>query len=65
MNARLYEPIKKCSNERKKYQFSKIRETKSADWKLGLCENIFHTSKNIFLASREEEWKKSRLKENI
>ena len=44
---------------------SKERETKTADWRLGLCENIFHTSKNIFLASREEEWKKSRLKENV
>jgi hypothetical protein len=44
---------------------SKKRDTKTADWRLGLCENIFHTSKNIFLASREEEWKKSRLKENI
>jgi hypothetical protein len=44
---------------------SKEREIKTADWRLGLCENIFHKSKNIFLASGEEEWKKSRLKENI
>ena len=44
---------------------SKERETKTADWRLGLCGNIFHTSKYIFLVSREEEWKKSRLKENL
>jgi hypothetical protein len=59
---KLFEGKEKESNFK---NFSKERETNTADWRLGLCENIFHTSKNIFLASREEEWKKSRLKENI